>query len=422
MVTHNTSTTLDANFKEVYGDALDSIVPLNTQLQRMIPFSTANKVGDKYVVPAALTLEHGISYLGSNYGVATLESAEAAVYKEAQVDPSGMLLRSSISYSAADRMSSSKTAFKQWSNLLVKNMNESIRKHVEVSMLYGHQPLAAVSGAPSVATAVATVTIAAADWAEGLWAGMEGARVDIWATDGTTNRTDDATTAAYISAIDFDNRTLDITCADATDAGNIADTDEIFFDSSFASGDVYSNFAGMKKIATNSGSLFNISAATYGLWKGVEYGAGSANLTLGKILKATAKACNRGLESNMCIVLNPDTFATLGNDEASLRRHGGSVGKTENGVEALQFHFGGVAIDIIQHRYVKGGDAFGFPKDKMMRLGSTDVTFKLPGAEPDRVFLHIPDKSGYELRARTEQALFCECPAQLIYFSGIVNT
>lgn len=422
MVTHNTSSTLDANFKEVYGDAIDKIVPLNTQLQRMIPFSQAYKVGDKYVVPAALTLEHGISYLGANYGVATLESAEAAVYKEAQVNPSGLLLRSSISYSAADRMASSKAAFKQWSSLLVKNMNESIRKHIEVGLLYGQTPLAQVSGSPTTSSNAATCTIAAADWAEGLWAGMEGARVDVWATDGTTNRTNDSTTAAYISAVDFDNRTVTIECANSTDAGNIADTDYIYFDSDFASGGSYNNFAGLKKIATNSGSLFNISAATYGLWKGVEYAVGSANLTLGKILKATAKAANRGLESNMCICVNPDTFATLGNDEAALRRHSGKVGKTENGVEALQFHFGGVSIDMIQHRYVKGGDAFGFPKDKMMRIGATDVTFRLPGAEPDRVFLHIPDKAGYELRARTEQALFCETPAQMIYFSGIVNT
>ena len=58
-----------------------------------------------------------------------------------------------------------------------------------------------------------------------------------------------------------------------------------------------------------------------------------------------------------------------------------------------------------------------------MRVGSTDITFKLPGQEyEDRFFRELTDRAGFELRAYTDQALFCEAPGKLVLIEDIVNS
>lgn len=417
MAQYNNSTQLNANWKEIYGESLDKLIPEQAVIAKKVKFESDNKTGDKHVYPVHLSHEHGVTYLGQNASVATLESHIAAFYKEAQIQPSETLLRSAISYNAADRMLSSKQSFKNWSSMLAKNMTNSLAKRNELDFLYGQTGIGTIGTVASASGTAATLTISDATWADAIWAGMETCTLDAFDSTLATQRS--ANAAFVISSVDFDNKQVSVT-GNSTDIGNLAANDVFFFRGAYDA-TTHTAMAGIDKIVTNTGSLFNISAATYGLWKGNSYACGSAPLTVGKIFNGVSNAIARGLEGKVCVFVSPRSYANLNSDQSALRRYGGE--KTgEAGFESLQFHSGNGVIEVVSHLYVKQGEAFGLPMDSMKRLGTTDITFKLPDAAAGGdVFLHIPDKSGYEIRARSSQAIFCTAPSRMVKWTGITN-
>lgn len=415
MAQYNVSTTLDSLWKEVYADSVENVIPESAVLQKMIPFREAEKVGDKFIQPVMLSQEHGVTYLGSNSGVATLVNHVAATYKEAQVDGSGLLLRSAISYSAANKMASSKKAFMNWSEMLVTNMVDSISKRNEIGMLYGQSGLGIIS---AVSDSSGTNTLTISDFCDGIWAGMEGATLDAY--DGDTKQNTNA--VLVVSSVNFDNGTVTVT-GNTTDTAALAISDVLFFAGS-KDGATENEMAGIDAIVTNTGSLFNISASTYGLWKGTTHAAGGAALNLSKLLAGVAKAQVKGQEGDLLVLVNPKTFANLNSDQAALRRYDSSYkySKAESGSDELCFYSGNGKLIVKSHLYVKPVEAFGVPLKVMKRIGATDITFKLNNAAAGgEIFLHIPDKSGYELRCMSELAVFCSKPAHLIKWTGIVN-
>ena len=67
------------------------------------------------------------------------------------------------------------------------------------------------------------------------------------------------------------------------------------------------------------------------------------------------------------------------------------------------------------------GDAFALLQDgSWKRIGSTDVTMRVPGMENDQVFVPIADAGGFEVRCYKDFAWFCDRPAASVAFSGIV--
>ena len=75
------------------------------------------------------------------------------------------------------------------------------------------------------------------------------------------------------------------------------------------------------------------------------------------------------------------------------------------------FHSQNGAIKIVSSIYVKAGSAYILCMDEFMRVGSSDITFKQPGFEGE-FFRILNDSNGYELRAYTDQALFCSAPGK----------
>jgi len=421
MATYNTSSTLSALFKEIYDDSAQSVIPESVKLQKKIKFKQGDKeLGDKFIVPTMLSHEHGVSYLGANSGVSTLQDVNAAVYKEAQVDASAMLLRAAISYSSAAKMSNSKKSFMKWSEMLVSNMVGSMAKRLEISLLYGQTGIGTIS-ASSSSTSPSVLTLTTASWASGIWAGMEGCELDVWASNLTTQRNSNAT--LVVSAVDLSARTVTVT-GNNTDIAALAATDVIFFRGANAGSSVFNEFAGVDKIVSNTGTLFNISASTYGLWKGNSYSAGSAALTFSKVLAGLALAVERGLAEDVCLVVSPKTFANINSDLSALRMYDSSYSSKiqEQGAEGIKYFHQGGMVEVVPSIYCKEGEGFAFPVAKAARIGSTDLTFKLPGKEDGEIFLQIPDKSGYELRCFTEQALFCYQPAKMVKFTSVVNS
>ena len=120
-----TAQDLSALFKEVYGDKLESLIPESSVLLKKIPFRKSEKLGDKFIQPVLLSSEQGFTY-NSDGTAFSLNDAVTAVMKEAQVDGSELLLRTSISYRHAAKAAEGKGAFANWTKLVVKNMLDSI--------------------------------------------------------------------------------------------------------------------------------------------------------------------------------------------------------------------------------------------------------------------------------------------------------
>lgn len=273
-------------------------------------------------------------------------------------------------------------------------------------MFYGQKELAIVA---SVASNV--VTISTADWAPGLWIGAEGGTIQIYDSTLATLRD-----TREIDGVDLENRTLTL---DAAPAGVVA-TDRIFW-----LGAKGNEFKGLHSIMTETSSLFGINPSAYSVFKGTTYSAGSADLSFQKIMQAIARGAEKGLDEDVVCLINPRTWSKLLTEQAALRMYDSSYksDSAENGAQSLKFHAQNGVVEIRPCSYVKESLAFILPPKEMMRVGSTDVTFKLPGRDQqDDFFLEMPSNNGFELRAYTDQALFTASPNKLILVTDIVNS
>src|SRR3990167_4517652 len=134
---------VNALFKRVWGDGTIQAVPDFAKVQKEIPFSQQEKLGDMYVRPVLLQNESGFSYGSHGDGAFTLNAAVAGAVQQAQIRGSMIVLRSQLSYEDVFKASAAgASSFEAAVGLVVKNMQHSFAKRVELSLLYGQQGLA----------------------------------------------------------------------------------------------------------------------------------------------------------------------------------------------------------------------------------------------------------------------------------------
>lgn len=415
MATVNTTSTLDGLFKSTYGTEPIDAIPQSSILQKMVKFKDADKTGDSYKCPVILSSENGVTFLAAGEGVATLNDSVAATLKNALVDGSQIFLRGQIDYEAAAKAETGKTAFVNATDLMVQNLVDSASKHLEMSFLYGQSGLGKFASAG--ATTTRTFTLTAATHAPGIWAGAEGLKLDVY--NGSTKINTNAD--IVVTSVDIINRTV-LVSGNATDL-TACDASANAYDL-YRKGAYGKECAGLDKIITNSSTLFGISASTYNLWAGSSYSAGSAALTMQKVLSAVSQAVGKGgLSEEVHVLVNPQTWSNLNSSEAALRMYDGSYSssKSENGVEAIVYHGQSGKINIVSHPMVKGGEAFIVPMKRLKRVGASELSFKTPGRK-DEIFLHRQDQNAYEMRIYGHQAIFIETPAKCVKITGIVNS
>ena len=88
------------------------------------------------------------------------------------------------------------------------------------------------------------------------------------------------------------------------------------------------------------------------------------------------------------------------------------------GSESLCFYSTNGKIEIVSHPLVKDGDAFLLPLDSIQRIGSSDVTYGVPGMD-EQFFTLVANKNAVEIQCTTDQAIFLDHPAWGVYLSGI---
>jgi hypothetical protein len=414
-------TQLDGLFKEIYADNLENLIPEEAILTRMIKYSEREQIGDGFHQPVVLAQEGGVTYAASGSSAFALNSSVAMTMKDAVVDGYQMLLRSSIPYESAAKASGSKRAFVRTTELIIKNMLETITKRLEICLLYGQSGIGQTTTGTNAGGTSFKCTITAASWATGIWSGLENSIVNFYES-GSSNQVSGSNGQFTVSIVDVTNKQVTFTGTNA----DIIELDSVL-NGSGQTLDIYfhgaksNEAAGLQAIISNTGTLFGINAANYQLWKGSTYSYAGA-ITVAKFYEALGAATARGLNKKAVAVLNPEIWTDFMALLANSRRYDGSYKRTKGdyGFEALELIGSNGVVTVIPHQYCKIGDGFLFCADDAKRIGATDVTFKNPGTG-NKFFRELNDNAGYELRTYSHQALFIEKPAVTVYGSGLTT-
>lgn len=427
------SGTLNSLYKVAYAKGIEDLVPVSKKIEEYVPFVPSELMnGKQYEQPVVLSNEAGFTYSLDTQNAYDLNDSVGMFMDMAEVPGADVVLDSTIGYNQAARASHSATSFKSVMGVKLENMLKSAQKRLEISYLYGGDNIgSAAAQAITIATTLPLV-VDAASWATGIWSGSENSNIVF--SRASNNAAVDSLRSFKIAKVDVDSRTLHLAAGTAGTAGTLTTLEtaveayavNIHFYGSVSGSEgtfAYAEMSGLKKIITNTGSLFGIDAGSYDLWKGNSVSV-SGQLTMNKVLSTVAKQCQRGLDGDAVLFCNPQTWADLASNLAALRRFDGSYSKkkSSNGSEVLEYVAMNGTIEIVPYNIVKQGDCFIIPKDKVIRIGARELGLNDPTKPEDQIFFTIPGKAGVGIRAYTNQAIFVEAPAQAAYISGIVNS
>lgn len=398
-------------FYEIYDKIVDPI-PAMAKFMSKVPYKGgALEIGNKLHVNVVVSDEAGFTYAARDAGAFTVNPGVSFQTQDAQVDAFQLLLQGSVDYESAARASSSRKAFLELVGKKLQVMVASTKRRYETELLYGQSQnvLGLVES-----NATPTIVIAAAEFAPMMWQGKVGQSVDIWATDRVTNRG-----TWVIKSTNLAARSITFTTATT----NVIGGDILTWHGSYGANLATPlTCAGAFKIASNTGTMFNINAADYDVWAGNSFACGGKKLTFLLVMEALATLANRGLEGDCTLWTSPLTWAILNSDQAALRRYGAEVTKMANGAKAITFHYMTGAVSIIGHGMIKQGYSLITEDSKWKRIGAQDFSFKTPGLEEGRdIFWHDPSKAGFSYRYYGAQALFCEMPSHQLLVTGIDN-
>lgn len=404
----NTPSTLVGDFKNLYEKSgLVEAIPTWAMIQDRFPFSEAESTGEYYVFGVVLQRENGFSYAPSSGAntVVTMNAAIAGYVGQAKVEGYAIYLRSRLDYAAAAKASAKgKKAFAQAYAAVLKNMKESHQFRLECSLLYGRDGLGVVSTNTSGA-----LVITDASWASGTWAGLKDAILEAWTGVSATETQHNGDLT--VSAVSISSKTVTVTGTSAA----VAPADVLYFKGA-RTASAYNECAGLYRVLTNTGSLFNIDAASYQLWQANSYAVGG-NLSLTAIMQAASVGMVFGLEKAL-LLCSPSKFAQLASDEAALRRYVQDQRETKRGVKGISFILGSVDVEILPHPLVRDGSAMVLNESSIQRIGATDITFAMPGSG-SKMEVHVTDTTALEIRSMSDQAIFSDMPASCVLMTGI---
>lgn len=426
------ATSTAALLKQVYGDLSDPMAPEDS-FARDVKFMTSRKIGRDYYFPVRLGLELGASFSLSHNAYA-LGDAQDAVYQDATVSGAEITVRAQISYGQMSTLSEAKgdseKAYDQGVALKILNLGAGHELFREMQLWYGSGSgnatvanigVIAASGADNTPAADQVyIALSRATFIPGFWQNFIGGMLDIY--NGTTI-VNDSTATAYYTVVGVDTSKCRITLSgESTDITALAANASVGFTVHFH-GSVGASMLGVQPIMENTGTVFDISAATYPQWKGISY-AVNGTFTFDKCVEGLSVAADNGLNSGCNLYLNNRTWTDLLTDEVALRRYFGDEmgGKARPGFKELEFVTQCGVTKIKPYRYMKQGLAFAVPVQEWHRVGSTDITATLPGTPDEFFFLQLPDNNGAELRNYSDQAIVPDMIFHTIMFTGIENT
>jgi hypothetical protein len=414
-----TGASAEGYFKEIYADKLEELIPEFSVLSEEVPFEERERLGDTYNFPIRTKRSHGWTMAsGATSETAfQLNAVVSGEMKNASLAGSMFVHREAMAYKAVLKATEKgKAAFGDLFDDTVEDVINTASFMRELCMLYGGTDIGVLE-TDGAASATQSFTLTAASSALGLWAQMEGAKIDIRSANLATLR--NATEDVTVNSVDIDssNRVVINVTGDATELDNVIATDRI------VPKGFYGNwFPGLDAITTNSGELFGINATTYPIWRANALAlTGSPALAMAHITKAAAPIVMRaGMRPLKCFI-GTLVWADLNNDVAALRQFVDSQkAGVELGTQKITYYGPNGIIEIVPHPMIKTGEAFLGDTKKMKRVGTTDLTFNLGVEGQNSRFLReLENNAGFEFRCLWDQATVITQPRAWTKITGI---
>ena len=428
-------TSLNGNFKNVYGKKIWDLVPETDILYRNDRIKFVDKKGREglqFNQPVLLSLPSSATW-GLNGP--TLNTPIAMQMGNAVVTGSAITMRDVLSYDSAARAAGSDAAFEGTVGLVLRTLFKAHGKFAEIDLLYGNGAITYgnnVALASSTASTQAggagtnvTSTITYASWSPAIFSGFENALLDAYENgSGKLNTTQglQIVSVGVVPATSTVGGTLVLTGAAADlNALYAASGTNVDFYWSTAYGN---NMVGISGILQNTGTLFGISAASYSLWQSNTFDCVNTQLTFSKLQQAVALGVSRGLDVATMALVAPVTFADLVNEQAGARRYDSSYkpAKNENGSEALTYWGPSGKIEVVPHMYVHQGESYIIPPEELIKVGPLDhISPTLPGIDGD-IFFQSPTQASYEVRLFSDFGLLNNAPAKSTFVKNITNS
>lgn len=394
MAVTNTVVTLASRLKQRYANGISQLVPMQNYLKRSIKFKKDLAPGEAARFDVQMALENGFS-VGS--GDFTLNASIAQETVKALVEGVGIVLKSRASYDILTRAKSSEQAFATFHDKKFIPMTDSFSRREELLTLIGRQGLGVVS-----ANTAGVLTITPASWNPTRWIGLKGSVLEAYTAtvSGTQHNA-----ALTITAIDIVNKTVTVS---GTNAAVVAG-DILYFQGHYAAEPI-----GLLHIARNTGTLYNINAASYELWKSNAYDVGTSALTLGKILTAASLAGDKGCAEKLVCLVPLKCFQGLVADQSALRAYDASYSKDklENGTDKLSFYGATGEIEIVPYQNMEEGTFLMYPPAWVSYIGSSEMTNEV--GDGGEMYFDVEGSAAKEMRLFAEWTVFCERPGFMV--------
>jgi len=407
---------LDNMLKEQYlSKGLQDVRPDFTVLMSTVPFvGGSEKAGSELIWPVVTSREHGFTALGQLGAISDLKKATKARTAQAKVVSYPFMGRTQIDNVSISRAKQGPQSFVNALEYKISNLQESFVILNEQELLYGGVGLGKVSSVTGTLTtqgATGTIVLDEQEFADHVWIGCEDMELEV---SGKTAQ-------LRVTGYDLDARSLSVVVISTASSVSPPAAG----DSLHRLGFLGNVGPGLQQIfSQTSGALHGITQASNPLWRVNQYNCAAsgtpnvpAALSFEKVADAVAKAVGRGLAEKLTLHVHPRVFASLMPDFNTLKTGASNfksrifttsseVKKMEHGVYGITFIVGSVEVVLVANPFIKVGHAFGVADGELMRCGSTDITYKIPGEEQEKYFHRLPDVAGLELRVFSDQALF----------------
>lgn len=420
----------EAVTKYVYGDKLEELTAESTKVADEFEFSpAAQRLGRKFYQPVEPARTMGFTF-NSDGSAFALNRSRAPQELTAEILGSEMVARETLSYAMMQRALSGDTrtaaglkAFVVATSSSFKRLSRGGKYVRELQLLYGAgaTPTATSGGLGIVLNTTGSagtslvIQMDPSNWATAIWAGSEGGSFDIFSNAGVKRNAagTDETSVYVLNSVDSATYKLTFTSLAANVSAVVA-TDVIFFE-----GARTKECVGFVE-ATTQTTLWGISTASWNLWKPQTLTVGGM-ATFEVIMEGTAKVADIGFQGTLNIHVSPATWKDICDDQAALARwvnkDGGNV---TAGFEKITYVGQTGTVNIIPNIYVKRGIMCGFPEGYCKRIGSTDLTFTMPGY--GKMLRELENTAGVEARIYSDQAPFVERPAWSLLYTGVTNS
>jgi hypothetical protein len=413
-----TTSELDGFFKEQYvGEAIDA-TPDWAILGDLIKYDEEHSPGGDYVRNIIFRRPHGITF-GAAATAYTLNDALPIETEDIRLNSKEFVLRTKIAIGLLARAKDNRQAFAKIMDPVVKTMNDSSHFYREMCLLYGGRHIGASttnSTNPSAGTTM-DIEISTATFAAGLWAQMEGAKLDVYddSVDGGTKRNTGG--PITVTVVDIPNHKITVS-GDNTSLTNIYNNRTDSFLKPLGADGVW--MKGLSLIVGHtSGSLFGVNATNRTLWRGNSLANGSVPVGFSTFEKAASKTLPRGGLGKRVVLLGHQSWSDLNIDSLGYRYETNKKGGTlDLGVKNYTHTWVGGEIQFVLHPMVWPSEAYMFDPDVFTRIGSTDHTWSLPNM-PERFFVLDQDSNAFQIRCMWDQALFCYDLAPNCLIDGI---